>query len=114
MLRSVCITGPRESGSEQGRWTLEYLSGKTQLRQAGSGESGHKVLALGDAPTHDGDEFSSSLASTPWPKAQGLARKRQKVDETDISSQASGMGWTTISLLGMQDMYGCTVCYSFV
>lgn len=93
---------------------MEYLSGKTQLRQAGLGESGHKVLALGDAPTHDGDEFSSSLASTPWPKAQGLARKRQKVDETDISSQASGMGWTTISLLGMQDMYGCTVCYSFV
>lgn len=78
MLRSVCITGPRESGSEQGRWTLEYLSGKTQLRQAGSGESGHKVLALGDAPTHDGDEFSSSISQHTLAKGTGFGQEEAK------------------------------------
>ena len=59
---------------------MDYLSGKTQLLQAGWGEWGHRALAtvLGDAPTSGWDEISSTISQHALTEGTGFGQEEAK------------------------------------
>lgn len=101
----ICVT-EQNTGSLVHRMKLVfgYLSGKMQLLQAGWGEWGHKVL--GDAPTSDRDKLPPPLASTAWPKTQGLARRKQKKLLRRQTFPSKPLAWGGLLSLSLE----CKIC----